>query len=59
MVYADGLLKFEPRDLKNIPLPRPHSVVDAEESYRKIAEFLVRGQEGRAEQAANRYCGVR
>jgi len=54
--YADGLVKYEPCDLKNILLPRPISTRNSEENYRKVVALLLRGEEKQAEREANKLC---
>jgi hypothetical protein len=54
--YADGLVKYEPGDLKRVPLPRPLSTRDAEENYRRIVQMLLSGEHRQAESEASRLC---
>jgi hypothetical protein len=57
--YADGLVKYEPRDLKKIPLPQPSSRKSAEDLYQRIVNLLVAGREGEAERLADKFCSLK
>jgi adenine-specific DNA-methyltransferase len=54
--YADGLVKYEPGDLKRVPLPKPLSTRNAEENYSRIVQILVSGDHRKAEIEATRLC---
>jgi len=46
--YADGLLKFEPRDLRGIPIPTTTHVAGANDVYDKAVQALLHGDSARA-----------
>ena len=51
--YADGLLKFEPGDLREIPVPVVMRQKGATAVYRKAARFMLAGKFSMAQQLAD------
>jgi hypothetical protein len=54
--YADGLIKYEPGDLKQIPLPFPLSTRNSSDNYKAIIQLLLAGKERAAEARADALC---
>ncbi len=52
-IYADGLLKFEPRDLAALPLPVPATFSGARNAYRKAVTKLLSGDHDGAQAIAD------
>jgi methylase of polypeptide subunit release factors len=53
--YPDGLLKFEPRDLASVLLPRPGSSVGARPAYRQAVKSLLAGAVADAQRIADQW----
>ncbi|MDB5356417.1 MAG: hypothetical protein JWN24_2870 [Phycisphaerales bacterium] len=52
-VYADGLAKYEPGDLKNVLLAKPRCSVGAADVYRAAVKLLATGDDTRASSLAD------
>jgi hypothetical protein len=58
-IYADGLLKFEPRDLASLPLPVPATFSGARSRYREAVTMLLAENYGGAQAIADRWLSGR
>jgi len=55
--YPDGLIKWEPRDLKDVVVPRPVSNTKADELYKKAIRALLKGRVDEAKIIADAFFG--
>ena len=58
-IYADGLLKFEPRDLASLPLPVPATFSGARSTYRRAVTMLLSGDHDGARSIADEWVSGR
>jgi hypothetical protein len=54
-VYADGLVKYEPRDLLSLPLLVPHGVRGARTFYAQAVRLLLQGKRREAQEVADTF----
>ncbi len=54
-IYADGLVKYEPGDLRNLPLLVPKKCEDARELYSAAVRLLRDGHKEKAREIADNY----
>ncbi len=58
--YSDGLLKFEPKDVMNLLVPRPSTAGgSALQVYRRAVSAMIRGDSATARDLADSFIGIR
>ena len=56
--YADGLLKFEPRELGSILVPKVGRITGAPGVFKRATALLLEGREAEAEALANKWVAM-
>jgi hypothetical protein len=53
--YPDGLMKWEPKDIKNLIIPRPPTTIGSSALYSKAISLLLKGETAAATAIADAY----